>query len=39
MDPKNVEGFVEGCLVRIGEDDPDGEMFLQAGRGDLFLQG
>lgn len=37
LDPKNVEGFVEGCLERIGEDDPDGEMFLQAGRGDLFF--
>jgi hypothetical protein len=37
LDPKYVEGFVEGCLERIGEDDPDGEMFLQAGRGDLFF--
>ena len=26
---KYVEGFVEGRLVRIGEDDPDEETFLQ----------
>jgi hypothetical protein len=24
-----VEGFVEGCLQRIGEDDPQGEMLLR----------
>ncbi len=24
-DPKYIEGFVEGCLERIGEDDPEGE--------------
>jgi hypothetical protein len=29
LDPKYVEGFVEGCLERIGEDDPDGEMLLR----------
>jgi hypothetical protein len=29
LDPANVEGFVEGCLERIGEDDPDGEYFLR----------
>ncbi len=29
LDPKYVEGFVEGCLERIGEDDPDGEAFLR----------
>jgi hypothetical protein len=22
LDPKYVEGFVEGCLERIGEDEP-----------------
>jgi hypothetical protein len=32
---KYVEGFVEGCLVRIGEDDPDEETFLQ----DLWEEG
>ena len=25
LDPKYIEGFVEGCLERIGEDDPDDE--------------
>ena len=30
-----MEGFVEGCLVRIGEDDPDQETFLQ----DLWEEG
>ena len=30
MDERYVEGFVEGCLERIGEDDPDGEDFLRA---------
>ena len=29
LDEKYVEGFVEGCLERIGEDDPDEEEFLQ----------
>ncbi len=29
LDPKYVEGFVEGCLERIGEDESDGEMFLR----------
>lgn len=29
--PKNVEGIVEGCLERIGEGDPDGEMVLWQG--------
>jgi hypothetical protein len=23
LDPKYVEGFVEGCLERIGEDEPE----------------
>ncbi len=30
LDPKYVEGFVQGCLERIGEDDPDGEEFLRS---------
>ena len=30
LDPAYVEGFVEGCLVRIGEDDPEGEDFLRS---------
>ena len=30
-----MEGFVEECLVRIGEDDPDEETFLQ----DLWEEG
>jgi hypothetical protein len=25
LDPAYVEGLVEGCLERIGEDDPEGE--------------
>jgi hypothetical protein len=25
LDPKYVEGFVEGCLERIGEDHPEDE--------------
>src|SRR5215204_7057621 len=25
LDPKYVEGFVEGCLERIGEDEPEDE--------------
>ncbi len=29
LDERYVEGFVEGCLERIGEDDPDGEDFLR----------
>jgi hypothetical protein len=29
LDPTYVEGFVTGCLERIGEDDPDGEHFLR----------
>ena len=29
LDPAYVEGFVEGCLERIGEDDPDEEEFLR----------
>ena len=36
LDPAYVEGFVEGCLERIGEDDPDEEDFLRGiwGNGD-----
>jgi len=29
LDPTYVEGFVEGCLERIGEDDQDGEDLLR----------
>jgi hypothetical protein len=29
LDERYVEGFVEGCLERIGEDDPDEEGFLR----------
>ena len=29
MDERYVEGFVEGCLERIGEDDPHEEDFLR----------
>ena len=29
LDPAYVEGFVEGCLERIGEDDPEGEDLLR----------
>ena len=28
LDPKYVEGFVEGCLERIGEAYPDDEALL-----------
>jgi hypothetical protein len=29
LDPRYVEGFVEGCLERIGEDDSEGELLLR----------
>jgi hypothetical protein len=29
LDPACVEGFVKGCLERIGEDDPHEEDFLR----------
>jgi hypothetical protein len=29
LDPAYVEGFVEWCPQRIGEDDPDEEGFLR----------
>ena len=29
LDEGYVEGFVEGCLERIGEDDPDEEGLLR----------
>jgi hypothetical protein len=29
LNPAYVEGFVEGCLERIGEDDPDEEASLR----------
>jgi hypothetical protein len=32
LDERYVEGFVEGCMERIGEDDPDEEDFLRGIR-------
>jgi hypothetical protein len=32
LDEKYIEGFVEGCLERIGEDNPDEELLFR----DLF---
>ena len=29
LDPNYIEGFVEGCLERIGEDDAEGEDLLR----------
>jgi len=29
FDPAYIDGFVEGCLERIGEDDPDGEALFR----------
>ncbi len=29
LDPRYVEGFVEGCLERIGEDDPEEERMFR----------
>ena len=29
LDEKYIEGFVEGCLERIGEDDPDEELLFR----------
>ncbi len=29
LDEKYIEGFVEGCLERIGEDDAEGEDLLR----------
>jgi len=29
LDPNYVEGFVEGCLERIGEDDPEEERLFR----------
>jgi hypothetical protein len=29
LDEKYLEGFVEGCLERIGEDDPDEEQIFR----------
>jgi hypothetical protein len=29
LDPDYVEGFVEGCLERIGEEDPDEEQLFR----------
>ena len=30
LDPAYIEGFVEGCLERIGEDDQEGEDLLRS---------
>ncbi len=30
MDPAYVEGWVEGCLERMGEDDPDEEQIFRS---------
>ena len=29
LDPAYVEGFVEGCLERVGEEDPDEEQLFR----------
>ena len=29
LDPKYIEGFVEGCLERMGEDEPDDEALFR----------
>jgi hypothetical protein len=34
LDERYVEGFVEGCLERIGEDDPDEEQIFRDLRED-----
>jgi hypothetical protein len=31
LDPAYIEGWVEGCLERIGEDDPDEELLFGLG--------
>lgn len=30
LDPAYIGGFVEGCLERVGEDDPEGEGLLRS---------
>lgn len=29
LDPKYIEGFVEGCLERMGEDEPEDEALFR----------
>ncbi len=29
LDPEYIEGFVEGCLERVGEDDPEDEALFR----------
>ena len=29
LDPKYLEGFIEGCLERIGEDEPEDEALFR----------
>ena len=36
LDPKYVEGFVEGCLERIGEEDSEGEALMRDLRGTVL---
>jgi hypothetical protein len=42
LDPAYVEGFVEGCLQRVGEDDTEGEDLLRSeweeGDKDMVLE-
>jgi len=42
LDPAYVEGFVEGCLERVGEDDTEGEDLLRSeweeGDQDMVLE-
>jgi hypothetical protein len=35
LDERYIEGFVEGCMERIGEEDPGDERFLR----DLWEEG
>ena len=39
LDPTYVEGFVEGCLERIGEQEPDEEQLFRATFGRRGRQG
>ena len=34
LDPKYIEGFVEGCLERMGEDEPEDEALFRDLWGD-----
>ena len=39
LDPAYIEGWVEGCLERIGEDDPDEEATLPGALGGRDTEG